>query len=367
MGRHECTIVIDTNQFCSDVMLSGLRWRSFVEYVNKTDACLQMPRIVWQELLRNYVKIVGNYYSGADSAIEKLNHCIGFSSPKLGFYGGRYQMRDVRGSHASSFRDDVDEVGKAYLAYVKGTLGLKAKDFIEIDSAWFDEIVERAVNHIKPFSEESDKGFKDTVLWKSVLSLAHKPGFKDHPIILISSNSRDFGSPSEKGRLHKSLAQEAEAAGLDFHYFENLDSFLQNWASDVIATDFGDIKKILPESIIKAGLKNCLARWMLRSEAVERNIFMTGMNFKIESAVPGKKVVRASVSGYLTNTNTPYPYLDFNAEVVYHEEKKEHGLAVESLSIPVEGLVQRMWVEEREIMGVANPFLELYGDAGMVL
>ena len=157
MSKHECTIVIDTNQFCSDMMLSGLRWKSLAEYIKKTDACLQMPRIVWQEIYRNYLKTIGSHYINAASAIEKLNHHVGFSSPKVNFWGGSFQMNDVRGACTELATGDTNELGKAYLAYIKGKLNLKAKDFIEIDSAWFDEIVERAINHVKPFADESDK------------------------------------------------------------------------------------------------------------------------------------------------------------------------------------------------------------------
>ena len=361
MSKHECTIVIDTNQFCSDMMLSGLRWKRLIEYVDKTGACMQMPRIVWQEIYRNYAKTVSSHYANAVLAIEKLNHHIGFSSPALNFWGERYQISDVRGACTDLAGEATANLAKAYLAHIKNTLKLKAKDFIETDSSWFDEVIERAVNHVKPFSDESDKGFKDTLLWKSVLSLKQRPGFKDHPIILISSNSRDFGSPSEKGKLHQSLAKEAESAGLDLHYFDNLDAFLQNWAADIIATDLESIRKIVSESMIKAELEVPLTRWMRRNEAVRPNLFFTGTNFKIESAAQGKKVIRASVSGYLTNTNTPYPYLDFNAEMVYHEEMAGRQLTVEALSIPVEGLIKRLWPEEREGREVSYPFLELYG------
>ena len=344
------------------MMLSGMRWRRLIEYIEKTDACLQMPQVVWKEIYRNYAKTVDGYYSNALSAIEKLNHHVGFKSPAVGFYGARYQMTEARGSCKDLPMGTAEELTKAYLSYLKNALKLKAKDFIQTDNAWFDEVVERAVNHVKPFSDESDKGFKDTLLWKSVLSLKQRPGFKDHPVILISSNSRDFGSAAEKGKLHPSLATEARAAGLDLHYFDNLDAFLQNWAADVIATDLESLRAIVSERMIKAALRQRLLHWMPRNEAVENNLFFTGRNLKIESAALGKRVIRASVSGYLTNTVTPYPYLDFNAEVVYHEERSEQQLTVEALSIPVEALIRRQWAEEGSGSDISSPFLALYGD-----
>lgn len=363
MSKHECTIIVDTNQFCSDLMLSGLRWKRLIEYVNKTDACLQMPRIVWQEMHRNFIKTVNTYYDNAISTIEKLNHHVGFSSPTVGFFGGRYEIKDAKFACGDLSGDFMEGLAKAYLAYIKNTLQLKAKDFIETDPGWFDDLVERAIKHTKPFSSESDKGFKDTLLWKSVLSLRERPGFKDHPVILISSNTRDFGSQCEKGKLHQSLEREARIAGLDLHYFDNLDAFLQKWAADVIDTDFCGIRKIVSEAIIVGSLRVPLGRWFLRNDSVEHNIFFTGTNFRIESAVVGKRVIRASVSGYLTNTNTSYEYMDFNAEIIYREEGEGYQCTVESLSIPIEGPLARTW-PELVVSNVSFPFLELYGQAG---
>ena len=360
MSKHECTIIVDTNQFCSDLMLSGLRWKRLIEYINKTDACLQMPRIVWQEIYRNYIKTVGSYYGGAISTIDKLNHHIGFSSPAIGFFGGRYEMRDARYACGDLSGDFMKNLARAYLAYIKNTLQLKAKDFIETDAGWFNDLVERAINHIKPFSDESDKGFKDTLLWKSILSLGERAGFKDHPVILISSNTRDFGNQSEKGKLHPSLEREAKIYGLDLYYFDNLDAFLQNWAAEIINTDFYGIRKVVSEAIIVAALRMPLGRWMLRNESLEHNIFFTGTNFKIESPAIGEKVIRVSVSGYLTNTNTSCEYMDFNAEVLYREDGKGHQCTVESLVIPIEGSLARNWPELGS-SDVSSSFLKLYG------
>lgn len=340
MNRHNCTIIIDTNQFCNDYMLSGLRWTQLVEYLKKTDASLQMPNVVWEEIKRNYTKHLKGLFANADSAVERLNHHTNFRAPHFQYHGMNFSF----GNRSSEL--SIEDLVIRYLSFVKTKLQLKGKDYLRWDKSWFDEIVERAINHTKPFGEESDKGFKDTLLWKTAMSLKNRPGFDDGPIILISANSRDFGNPSEKGKIHPALASEANNQGLDLHYFDSLDSFLEKWAGDAIAMNIERIKQTVSDSMFKNALRKQVAPWLKKNEAVECNIYFSGSNFKIESEAPGKLAIRASLSGYLTNTWTSFEYLDFNAEAIYTEEKDAKNVTIEAFSVLVEDkLPRQLWSE----------------------
>ena len=176
MDRHNCTIVIDTNQFCGDYMLSGLRWKHLIEYLNNTDASLQMPSIVWEELRRNYEKHVVRLLEDSRSALDKLNRHVGFKAPHFNFYGARFELS------GRPEKLSVGDLVEPYLSYVKARLHLHSKDFLPWDNAWFDDMVRRAIDHMKPFGDDSDKGFKDTLLWKTLLSLQKRPGFTDGPV-----------------------------------------------------------------------------------------------------------------------------------------------------------------------------------------
>jgi len=327
MNRHNCTIIIDTNQFCGDYMLSGMRWKQLVSYLSKTDATLQMPSIVWEEIKRNYTKKLSELHTHAITAVERLNHHTVFRAPHFSYWGDRYEVSPLNRIHS------VDELVDRYLSYVKDTLNLKSKDFLLWDSNWFEELIERAINHVKPFGEDSDKGFKDSLLWKTVLALEKRPGFKDGPIVLISSNSKDFGNTSEKGKIHPVLAAEARQLGLDLYYFDNLDVFLEKWAADALAINLDRMREIVSERMLKVALRNSVSFWLRRNEPAESNIFLSGTNFKIESEIQGRLVIRVSISGYLTNTWTSCEYLDFNAEAIYREELQEQ-IVVEEFCVP---------------------------------
>lgn len=65
------------------------------------------------------------------------------------------------------------------------------------DGQLFSKILGRCVNKEKPFSGESDKGFKDVVLWESIIEYAENNA-NNEKFILITNNSKDFTKNLEK-------------------------------------------------------------------------------------------------------------------------------------------------------------------------
>ena len=120
------------------------------------------------------------------------------------------------------------------LAHVKNKLGLGKGAFLQIETKWYDDIYKRALVHTKPFSDESDKGFKDSLLWKSMISLAKKPGYADAPVVFISSNTKDFCASKGANELHPDLSREAESVGLNVVFFDGLDSFFKGWSAEAL-------------------------------------------------------------------------------------------------------------------------------------
>lgn len=59
------------------------------------------------------------------------------------------------------------------------------------DGQLFERILERCINKKKPFCGESDKGFKDVVLWESIIEYA-KDNLNNEKFMLITDNSSDF-------------------------------------------------------------------------------------------------------------------------------------------------------------------------------
>lgn len=72
-------------------------------------------------------------------------------------------------------------------------------NIVETESISFQSILNRAINKKKPFigeNSESDKGFKDAVLWESIIEYAKKS--KNKNFILFTKNTKDFSEVLEK-------------------------------------------------------------------------------------------------------------------------------------------------------------------------
>lgn len=70
------------------------------------------------------------------------------------------------------------------------------------DEQLFERILERCVNKKKPFCGVSDKGFKDVVLWESIISYANT-NQNNEKFALITNNSNDFIKNLEKEFLDR--------------------------------------------------------------------------------------------------------------------------------------------------------------------
>ena len=66
-------------------------------------------------------------------------------------------------------------------------------NIVEIKNVSFKNILKRAINKNKPFVGEngnSDKGFKDAVLWENIIEYAKKS--ENKKFILLTKNIQDF-------------------------------------------------------------------------------------------------------------------------------------------------------------------------------
>lgn len=326
-NKHNCTIIVDTNQFVSDFSLSSTRWGNLIDYLAKTESTLRIPRVVWDELYVNFENRLKDFRKKIDDATDQYNRIINFNSQTHGFRGREHHLKIPEDTLSSS------EFAERYLAQVKNKLRLGKGAFLEIENRWYDEIYKRSLIHKKPFSDESDKGFKDSLLWKSVISLAKKPGYADAPVIFISSNTKDFCASKGANELHPDLNREAESVGLNVVFFDGLDSFFKGWSAEALDIDFVALNKEIDEKLLRSAILPYASKFIIKEYCSENNIHITGMNFKIDIVDGARKVVDLSISGYLTETIQPCRYLDFSAEASVILDRENRKVNVSSFTL----------------------------------
>ncbi|WP_080002467.1 PIN domain-containing protein [Burkholderia ubonensis] len=309
---HDCTIILDTNLFATGFSTSDIRWKNLILYLERTDACIQMPQVVWNEIAYHFKKFAQVQHSKIASEIETLNRRLDFNVPARNFNGHE---------HKSTFKHSkrsVDELTEDYLANIKQSLKLKAKDFVPPERDWFDLVVNRAIEHKPPFAQEGDKGLKDTLIWLTILSLAKKKGFKVHPVILVTKNSKDFLDASGE-QLRPELREEADRAGLHIKVFSGLDAFFEKWSSHALSVDFGRIEREIDLKRLTSELTERLlcAKKSLRKNSNLLKVKINGMSFQVRSSSGKNREIDMSVSGFATDDSIG-SYVEFSAEASQH-------------------------------------------------
>lgn len=294
--RNACTIVIDTNQFFTDWLLDSARWSNLLEYLKRTDATLMFPEIVWREIGENYIYEAKKKQKAASQSLQTY-----LAHRSFYFDKGMLKHSPVRINQSELLKDeDWDDIQRSYLAWLKKTLNLDSRHIIGFNHNWFEKVTDRAIKHIKPFAQESDKGFKDTILWLTLLELKNKKGFSENPIVLISSNTKDFGDGVRSTELHSDLSAEAKNNGLQIEYFKSLDAFLDDWPKGVLSSHKEIVRAITPryirDNIFNTAKKETIEKLGFSIEL--KQLAITNVNYVVIHK-DGVNVAEISCSGYV--------------------------------------------------------------------
>lgn len=88
------------------------------------------------------------------------------------------------------------------------------------------EVVEIALKRRKPFKQDGRDGYRDYLVWRSVLDVVKK--FNSEIIYFVSENPKDFADDEKQG-LHPQLIEEMKRLGIDTQrlvYFYNFKEFI---------------------------------------------------------------------------------------------------------------------------------------------
>lgn len=87
-------------------------------------------------------------------------------------------------------------------------------DVIAVDAVTCRDLVPRAINATRPF-REGEKGFRDTLIWMSLLAYLKKLSQRNLRLLLVTANSNDFFDKSPDGAvLHSDLRKDLMEHGL---------------------------------------------------------------------------------------------------------------------------------------------------------
>lgn len=149
-------------------------FESFIDFLGSNDI-VDKYRIVFSKItLEELRKQIIDSYNKELSLLKKCYNKLG------NIHDIKFEQKDI------NFSDVLDRNIKEYI---------DAKNYmiLDISEKIFKNIVDRAINKKKPFlgeKGESDKGFKDAILWESLIQHANEQKISN--FYLITKNSNDF-------------------------------------------------------------------------------------------------------------------------------------------------------------------------------
>lgn len=195
-------VFIDSNQFISDFLLKGAPFRYLLHFLSNSGNTLLLSRLVIEE-------VENKYAAEAQKALVESAK----SSQRLKQLGLVEEAAPEGVPSAPAF-----DLEKRIRDQVEGI------EIIEYAGVPHSEVVQRALKRRKPFDTEGDVGYRDCLLWLSLVRhLASGRSSDSEEVIFISSNWRDFyetgpGKQSKSAKDEKSKgdgqSMKPEAAGV---------------------------------------------------------------------------------------------------------------------------------------------------------
>lgn len=186
-------VVLDTTETFSDLRLDGPNFKLLRAYLHDTSSALAVPHIVFEETANHFRERLSRAVQACAANVREIEKLTAGSLPTTCKVGIDEE------TELQKFRSHL----KAQLKNLKGEIiGCEAVDV--------KALVERSLQRRKPFDREGRKGFRDAVLWETVLREVIKKGSAGVQVALVTRNSNDFGKDEV---LADDLREDCKAVG----------------------------------------------------------------------------------------------------------------------------------------------------------
>jgi len=196
-------VILDTGILVRDFVMQGTTFKTFLGGLERVGYTWYVPRVVLDETINKY----GEMFEKTLNGTRRL---------------GVKSLEFVTGTTITS----SDEAKNEYQAYLLRNLQRVNAQVVDYPEVAHAELMERALARKKPFRKSDTGGYRDTLIWMTILQK-----LSEHArISFITSNTTDFSDPSNKINLHPHLVEDINELGQDtgeISFFITLDSFVE--------------------------------------------------------------------------------------------------------------------------------------------
>jgi predicted nucleic acid-binding protein len=177
--------VFDTNVLLPLVRSARPQWRLLLDHSRARLVRLVVPELVWLELETVIAEQAAASQARWHKATAELA-ALGATPPQ---WPDRQSASEIAVSRVKEFRAAFERAG-----------GHTA----EMPAATHRDLVGRALARARPFDESGQKGYRDALVWETVIELATPAD----PVLLISNDAKAFAASKSGEELHPELSAE---------------------------------------------------------------------------------------------------------------------------------------------------------------
>ncbi len=251
----ETIVVVDTNIIVGSPRLRSPGWTSLIDHAKEWGLRFAVPEVVQLET----VNVVTRHWDKQRAAIRDL---------RVGEFGLSQTQADMIAAIAERIDGYGGELADRFREVGAEVVAFTTPDVLEISR----RASERRAPYVKGGPENDPKGgatkdgFRDTVIWLTVLQIAERyPGCD---VWFVSDNHRDFGSRGDDDDacpypLRRELVGDLEDAGVAnrVRYVRSLERLEQHLASEFASVPEAD-RLSLNEQIDQESLSGALAPFL---------------------------------------------------------------------------------------------------------
>lgn len=204
-------VILDSNIFISDFYMAGNNFNLFMDFLNRTDNELYVPRVVLLEVKNNFkgeMKKARDRIQGQMNGLKRRIGDIKLENPLTDNYiEQEFQL------YSEEFDKKLKNIGA---------------EILEHPNVSHQAIVERAIYNKKPF-KLNGTGYRDTLIWESVIELLEN---QETSVALITRNIDDFCTKGNVYCIHDDLKADIinhEISGDKLYFYSDLKMFLKDF------------------------------------------------------------------------------------------------------------------------------------------
>lgn len=236
-------VFLDSNIIIADYNLTSPHVEVLRAFLRRTNSSLLIPRIVLEEVKNHYREDLEQAMKAYWKSLERLHHL------EWSLQSDRpFREKPLEKPPEDHPLVNIEKKVEGYSLYLDSRLKELNARYVDFPSVPHSSVANRAVSKRKPFSE-SGKGYRDTLIWESILAEATPD---KEPISLITKNTKDFAA-EDSNSLHQDLIEDLTVLGMPkdrVKLYSSLEGFIESHVAPLLSR-LTEVEKQLTEGTFK--------------------------------------------------------------------------------------------------------------------